>query len=1183
MLAKFICASCENEIRVRFEDVGDWVACPICSYVQVAPDPPLMPRTDCGGYVVGSFLGSSLLAQSYSVAPGGKFQGSQGLMLAPTSFFVKNVSDLNAFAYAAVSGGKTGIPGMSKFVDKVEGFGKIFFVYERLPDSVTLSDWVASSGPLDNVTVSKVMRGVSVAMGKVWKDFAMPHMNLTPASVLINPKVDVEISGYGLSGHLLRDSALMAKGFSIWDTRFMSPEMRSCRYDFGSPLSDVYSLGASAYFLLTGRPPYADYSFDGADPYADSSLDSLAPAPLLQLVRRMVDPDPSRRPRSWEELIHSIDASTGGPSRVRHHTLRLHPVKSQQAEEEVSTNSVGLTRMSVKVEKRLSLRKAGPSLESAVARQATPDLKSSTGRWKQKGSNGAGAKIESRVRFLVVLAVVMVAVAVGAVSILSSKMRARPLAAATEAYSQGDESLPSQTRQRAAQAPRPPAAQEAPAPQAQPDAVPAPDSAAPPQKDAKPKGKLRAALAEIDGFVERNPESFASAISKYEALQSRAQEDRDFTLLETLQGRLEKLNEARSARLSEFMKGLDAKAKSLADSGNIEGATNVYLEYRGPLERESRALRAEAAERVLRPDSAQPSEQSSGFQAGASAPAKSDTEIEASAKALAAAGRYSEAIDLLESYHGADAARTENSRRALSNQFRDESSQLANLLEPVLPALVSSICSLDSAKALAILAKAMEEPAMKPALKTLKSIAAGVEAFKGLDSLFLDDLNSKASVQLVLAGRKPDEYSVVAVKGGSASLKSSSGESLSVSFKDLSIEAKVAFASKSFNLDESPVLCAMLAIQSRDKAVLKRALKRLPLDMDALFGPALKDRFAKEEFEKMLEAAGVRASDYSQIVPQMRKREFSSHAESVLSSLQDLARKYEGLDFISKNEDLFNEMTKICRSCLGSTSPAASSVVGKESLDKMSMSLQDLVDKAEPGASIELKRGSYSLPAGAALLIAKNGIKIVCEEGVEIDGGVKIMGSKVSLSNIVSKEGNIELIGASDAKIENCVFLLPGSSIKNSSKVSIENCVFKTFSVIGSKDVSMNHCTIPGSSAVKCSLAFSGDELSVTNSVLYCSTSPLGVSEKSGKGKLKISGSLIYGESALCAELQEGSDSVKKLVKTEGELSKYVKSQKNVFAPAQFVAAAKDDYSLAKSSPGALKASDGKDCGFVRK
>lgn len=138
------------------------------------------------------------------------------------------------------------------------------------------------------------------------------HRDLKPGNVMLGKYGETLVVDWGLAKTLGRsegirsagentlrpdsngDSAPTQMGSVLGTPAYMSPEQAEGRLDDLSPASDVYSLGATLYHILTGRPPFVAAHFDRCGVQDDPAREA------SDLDRRAAQVDILRRVRVGE-------------------------------------------------------------------------------------------------------------------------------------------------------------------------------------------------------------------------------------------------------------------------------------------------------------------------------------------------------------------------------------------------------------------------------------------------------------------------------------------------------------------------------------------------------------------------------------------------------------------------------------------------------------------------------------------------------------------------------------------------------------------------------------------------------------------------------------------------------------------------------------------------------------------
>ena len=129
------------------------------------------------------------------------------------------------------------------------------------------------------------------------------HRDLKPSNVLVDRTNEPMITDFGLAKHTESQSQLTVTGTIMGTPSYMPPEQASGKVDQITACSDIYSIGAILYELLTGRPPFsAANPFETVkqvletDPAPPRTLNPAVPADLETICLNCLQKEPRSAP-----------------------------------------------------------------------------------------------------------------------------------------------------------------------------------------------------------------------------------------------------------------------------------------------------------------------------------------------------------------------------------------------------------------------------------------------------------------------------------------------------------------------------------------------------------------------------------------------------------------------------------------------------------------------------------------------------------------------------------------------------------------------------------------------------------------------------------------------------------------------------------------------------------------------
>ena len=224
---------------------------------------------------------------------------------------------LARFHHEAEASAKLHHGGIVQVYDAGEVPGIPYFVMEYV-EGYSIGDLLERKGRLEEGDALAVAEGVAVALGYAWDNAKLVHCDIKPDNILLDKDGTIKVADLGVArifGHATQNPA---SELIIGTPNYTSPEQANGEADL-DVRSDIYSLGATLYHLVTGRLPFAGSPGSQAmDKHVSDYLDdpkSIVPGlsnATARLIEILMVKDRSKRRSSWTDVLADIRAAHAG-------------------------------------------------------------------------------------------------------------------------------------------------------------------------------------------------------------------------------------------------------------------------------------------------------------------------------------------------------------------------------------------------------------------------------------------------------------------------------------------------------------------------------------------------------------------------------------------------------------------------------------------------------------------------------------------------------------------------------------------------------------------------------------------------------------------------------------------------------------------------------------------------------
>lgn len=188
--------------------------------------------------------------------------------------------------------------------------GTTHYMAMQFIEGMDLQRKVAEEGPLDPITAAKYIRQAANGLAHA-HERGLIHRDMKPANLMVDQEETVKLMDLGLAQMSFHESGLTTeqKGGVLGTADYLAPEQAIDSHNVDHR-ADLYSLGATFYFLLTGSPPFPKGTIAQRlmkhqleEPTPVDAFRSDVPEELIDILRTLMAKKREQRYESAEEVV----------------------------------------------------------------------------------------------------------------------------------------------------------------------------------------------------------------------------------------------------------------------------------------------------------------------------------------------------------------------------------------------------------------------------------------------------------------------------------------------------------------------------------------------------------------------------------------------------------------------------------------------------------------------------------------------------------------------------------------------------------------------------------------------------------------------------------------------------------------------------------------------------------------